>query len=52
MSLLRRRIFVAQALYAAATALCPINTYVSIVLIVLIQLNYVLAPQIPILRRL
>ena len=50
--LLRRRIYTAQTLYAAATALCVINTYVSIALVVLIQLNYVVAPPVPILRRL
>ena len=50
--LLRRRIYVAQALYAGATVLCVVNTYVSIALIVLVQLNYVIAPPIPILRRL
>jgi uncharacterized membrane protein len=49
---LRRRIFVAQGLYAAATALCVFNTYLSIGLIVLIQLNYAIAPRIPILHRL
>jgi uncharacterized membrane protein len=50
--LMRGRILIAQALYAGATALCLIfPTWVSIVLIVLIQLNYVLAPRIPILHR-
>jgi len=50
--LLRRRIYVAQALYAGATVLCVFSTYLSIGLIVLVQLNYVIAPPIPILRRL
>jgi uncharacterized membrane protein len=51
-SLMRGRILIAQSLYAAATALCLIfPTWVSIALIILIQLNYVLAPRIPILGR-
>jgi uncharacterized membrane protein len=41
-----RRIIIAQALYAAGALLCIINTYVSIGVIVLIQLNYALAPKI------
>ena len=49
---IRRRVLIAQALYAVATALCVINTYVSIALIVLIQLNYAIAPKIPVLHRL
>ena len=50
--LMRGRILIAQSLYAFATALCFVfPTWVSIALIVLIQLNYVIAPRIPILRR-
>jgi uncharacterized membrane protein len=50
--LLRGRILIAQALYAVAAALSVVSsTWVSIALIVLIQLNYVIAPRIPILRR-
>ena len=50
--LLRGRILIAQLLYAIATALCFVfPTWVSIGLIVLVQLNYVLAPRIPILDR-
>ena len=50
--LMRGRILIAQSLYAVATLLCVIfPTWVSIALIVLIQLNYVLAPRIPILGR-
>jgi uncharacterized membrane protein len=50
--LMRGRILIAQALYAVATALSVVfSTWVSIVLIVLIQLNYVIAPRIPFLRR-
>jgi uncharacterized membrane protein len=51
-TLMRGRILIAQSLYAGATALCVIfPTWVSIALIILIQLNYVLAPRIPILGR-
>ncbi len=50
--LVRGRILIAQALYAVATALSIFfSTWVSIALLVLIQLNYVIAPRIPILRR-
>jgi uncharacterized membrane protein len=50
--LMRGRILIAQSLYAGATVLCVIfPTWVSIALIILIQLNYVLAPRIPILSR-
>ncbi len=47
-----RRIILAQALYAFGAALCVVNTYVSIAVIVLVQLNYVLAPRIRPLHRL
>lgn len=47
-----RRIVVAQALYALGALLCIVNTYWSIGFIVLVQLNYVIAPRIGILRRL
>jgi len=40
----RRRIVVAQALYALGAALCVISTYLSIALIVAIQLYYAIAP--------
>jgi uncharacterized membrane protein len=40
-----RRIRIAQSLYAAGTALCFINTWVSIAAIVLVQLNYAIAPR-------
>ena len=50
--LMRRRVYIAQALYAGATVLCIFSTYLSIALIVLVQLNYVIAPPIPLLRRL
>jgi len=40
---IRRRVIIAQTLYAAGALLCFVNTYLSIVAIVLIQLNYALA---------
>ncbi len=40
-----RRILIAQSLYAAGAALCFISTYVSIAAIVLVQLNYAIAPR-------
>jgi uncharacterized membrane protein len=50
--LIRGRVLIAQALYAFATALSLFfPTWVSITLIALIQLNYVIAPRIPILHR-
>jgi uncharacterized membrane protein len=49
---IRRRVYTAQALYAGATALCLIDTRLSIALIVLIQLNYAIAPRVAFLRRL
>jgi uncharacterized membrane protein len=41
-----RRIVVAQVLYALAVLLCVVSTYVSIALIVLLQLNSAIAPRI------
>ncbi|HEX9199119.1 MAG TPA: TMEM175 family protein [Acidobacteriaceae bacterium] len=46
-----RRILIAQSLYAAGAALCFINTYVSIAVIVLVQLNYAIAPRLTRKRR-
>src|SRR5580698_4016257 len=43
---MRRRVIVAQALYAAGAALCVVNTYLSIAFIVLVQINFVVAPRI------
>jgi uncharacterized membrane protein len=40
-----RRIVVAQSLYAAGAAFCFINTYWSIAAIVLVQVNYAIAPR-------
>jgi uncharacterized membrane protein len=46
----RRRILTAQELYALAALLCIVNPYWSIAFIVLIQLNYVIAPRLGFLR--
>jgi uncharacterized membrane protein len=47
-----RRIVIAQALYAFGALLCVFNTYVSIAFIVLVQLNYAIAPRLAGLDRL
>src|SRR5271155_1398875 len=39
-----RRILIAQSLYAFGALLCVVNTYLSIGFIVLVQVNYVIAP--------
>jgi uncharacterized membrane protein len=41
-----RRVLIAQSLYAAGALLCLLNTWISIVAIVLVQLNYAIAPRI------
>ena len=41
----QRRIVIAQSLYASGAALCFLNTYYSIAAIVLVQVNYAIAPQ-------
>jgi len=43
---IKRRIVNAQALYAFGALLCVFNTYWSIAFIVLVQLNYAIAPRI------
>jgi len=48
---IKRRILIAQALYAFGALLCLIHTYVSIGFIVLVQLNYAIAPRLPGRRR-
>jgi uncharacterized membrane protein len=40
-----RRIVIAQSLYAAGAALCFFNTYYSIAAIVVVQINYAIAPR-------
>jgi uncharacterized membrane protein len=47
-----RRIFIGQSLYALGAALCVFNTYWSIGFIVLVQLNYAIAPKVGFLERL
>lgn len=42
---IRRRILIAQTFYACGALLCLFNTYWSIGVIVLVQLNYALAPR-------
>jgi len=49
---IRRRALIAQSLYALATALSIFDTRISIAAIVLIQLNYALAPRLLFLHRL
>lgn len=48
---LRRRIIVYQCLYALAALTCLINTYLAIGLLIVLQLNAVIAPRIWILDR-
>jgi len=48
---LRRRIVFAQGLYAFGAALCVISTYWSIGFILIIQLNYAIAPPLPFLSK-
>ncbi len=48
---MKRRIVVYQCLYALAALTCLINTYLSIGLLVALQLNSVIAPRIGILDR-
>ncbi len=47
----RRRILTAQGLYAFGALLCIWDTYASIGFIALVQLNFVIAPPLGILRR-
>ena len=42
---IKRRILIAQSLYAFGALLCLFNPYWSIGFIVLVQLNYVIAPR-------
>jgi uncharacterized membrane protein len=48
---IRRRILIAQALYAFGALLCVFSTYWSIAFIVLVQLNYAIAPRLPVRAR-
>jgi uncharacterized membrane protein len=49
---IRRRVVVAQTLYAIGAALCIVSTALAIAFIVAVQLNYAIAPRIPVLSRL
>ncbi len=49
---IERRIVIAQALYGAGMLLCLVNTYLSIGFIVIVQLNYAIAPRLGPLARL
>jgi len=49
---IRRRALIAQSLYAIPTALSIFDTRISIAALVLIQLNYALAPRLLFLHRL
>jgi uncharacterized membrane protein len=44
---IKHRIIVAQALYAFGALLCLVNTYWSIAVFVIVQLNYAVAPRFP-----
>ena len=48
----KRRIVVGQALYAFGALLCLVSTYASIAFIMLVQLNYAVAPRIRLLYKL
>jgi len=50
--LTRRRVIGAQTLYLIGMLLCFFDTHWSIAAIVLIQLNYAIAPRVPLLHRL
>jgi uncharacterized membrane protein len=49
---MRRRIVIAQSLYAVGAVVGLVNVTLGIVLIILIQLNYAIAPRLPVLSRL
>ena len=48
----RRRVIIAQSLYAVGALVGLVNVPLGLALIILIQLNYALAPSLPILSRL
>ncbi len=49
---IRRRIVIAQSLYAVGAVVGLVNVTLGIALIILIQLNYAIAPRLPVLSRL
>jgi len=48
----KRRIFIGQAFYAFGALLCVVSTYASIVFIMLVQVNYAVAPRFRLLYKL
>jgi uncharacterized membrane protein len=44
---IKRRILIAQGLYAFGALLCLVDTYWSIAFMILVQLNYAIAPRLP-----
>ena len=48
----RRRVIIAQSLYAVGALVGLVNVPLGLALIILIQLNYAIAPRLPILSRL
>ena len=44
---IKKRILIAQALYGFGALLCVVDTYWSIGFIILVQLNYAIAPRLP-----
>jgi uncharacterized membrane protein len=44
---IKHRIVFAQVLYALGAVLCVVNTYWSIAVFVIVQLNYAIAPKVP-----
>jgi len=43
----RRRILVAQLLYAAAAAICLVSTDASVVALAVVQLYFIVSPRLP-----
>ena len=48
----RRRVIIAQSLYAVGALVGLVNVPLGLALIILVQLNYAFAPRLPILSRL
>ena len=51
LSTFRRRILVAQALYALAALICLISTPASVIALAIVQLYYIVSPRLPGTRR-
>jgi hypothetical protein len=43
----RRRILLAQSLYALAALICLINTVASVIALAVVQLYYIVSPRLP-----